>query len=71
MIKLDALKTLTFRYNREWVTYGVVKFNEQFWLDRNLGAIRVPISINDKQGFGHYFQWGREADGHQSLDSSF
>lgn len=35
------------------------------WMDRNLGACRVCESIDDEQCFGDYYQWGRDADGHQ------
>ncbi len=35
------------------------------WLDRNLGATQVATNINDASAYGHYFQWGRLADGHQ------
>lgn len=47
------------------ITYNTVEHNGRCWLDRNLGATRVPASIDDQQGFGHYYQWGREGDGHQ------
>ena len=35
------------------------------WMDRNLGAFRVAIEINDSNSFGDLYQWGRLADGHQ------
>ncbi len=35
------------------------------WLDRNLGATKVASSINDSASYGHLYQWGRLADGHQ------
>jgi hypothetical protein len=35
------------------------------WMDRNLGAERVPTTITDAIGFGDLYQWGRRADGHQ------
>lgn len=37
----------------------------QTWLDRNLGAKRVPTSKDDYQGYGSLFQWSRRADGHE------
>lgn len=37
----------------------------QVWMDRNLGATRVATSSDDAQAYGHLFQWGRAADGHQ------
>jgi len=52
-------------------TYGTVKspFTGKIWLDRNLGATRACTSIDDKACFGDYYQWGRAADGHESIDS--
>ncbi len=35
------------------------------WMDRNLGATRAAISSTDAQAYGHLYQWGRAADGHQ------
>jgi len=35
------------------------------WMDRNLGAERIPTSSTDDLGFGDLYQWGRGADGHQ------
>ncbi|MCH8488115.1 MAG: hypothetical protein LAT75_14725 [Candidatus Cyclonatronum sp.] len=35
------------------------------WMDRNLGAARVAMASNDQGGYGHLYQWGRHADGHQ------
>ncbi len=37
------------------------------WMDRNLGATRVPESSADYQGYGDLFQWGRLDDGHQMV----
>ncbi len=37
----------------------------QTWMDRNLGASRAATSSSDAQAFGHLYQWGRAADGHQ------
>jgi len=39
------------------------------WLDRNLGATRVATSSADASAYGHYYQWGRGADGHQLTTS--
>jgi len=35
------------------------------WMDRNLGATRVAQSSTDALAYGHLYQWGRAADGHQ------
>jgi uncharacterized protein (TIGR02145 family) len=40
------------------------------WMDRNLGANRVAQTSTDAQSYGGYFQWGRNADGHQSSIST-
>jgi hypothetical protein len=75
--------SVTFMYNGKQVTYGVVKREYQanldgvavglpkvrYWMDRNLGAERVATSMLDSLSFGHYFQWGRGADGHQLPNS--
>ena len=39
------------------------------WLDRNLGAAQVCTSIHDTACFGDYYQWGRNADGHEDSNS--
>ena len=40
------------------------------WLDRNLGATQVATGPTDAASYGHYYQWGRYADGHQIKTSS-
>jgi len=42
----------------------------KIWMDRNLGASRVPTSQMDTPGYGDLYQWGREKDGHQLRTSS-
>lgn len=39
------------------------------WMDRNLGATEIPTSINDPNGFGDLYQWGRSTDGHEKRNS--
>ncbi len=59
---------VTFTYRGATVTYGVVLgSNNRLWMDRNLGASRVPLSVSDASGYGDLFQWGRGDDGHQSV----
>jgi uncharacterized protein (TIGR02145 family) len=41
----------------------------QEWMAYNLGASRICESIDDEQCFGDYYQWGRNADGHEKLNS--
>lgn len=61
---------VTFDYNGQQVTYGTVESaGGQCWMDRNLGATQVATSLNDSDAYGDYFQWGRDADGHQNKNS--
>ena len=39
------------------------------WLDRNLGASQVCAAYNDASCYGDYYQWGRDADGHEDRNS--
>ena len=39
------------------------------WMDRNLGASRAATSQTDSEAYGHLYQWGRPADGHQNRNS--
>ena len=39
----------------------------QTWLDRNLGANQVATSPTDAASYGDLYQWGRAADGHQTI----
>ncbi|MEX2595355.1 MAG: hypothetical protein WEC59_00385 [Salibacteraceae bacterium] len=41
----------------------------RIWMDRNLGASRVATSSTDTAAYGDLFQWGRDADGHESRTS--
>ena len=53
-------------------TYKTVTspYTNKVWLDRNLGASRVCTALDDTQCYGDYYQWGRDADGHEKVDSS-
>jgi len=53
------------------VTYDTVAspYTGRIWLDRNLGAARVCTSFNDTACYGDYYQWGRNADGHEDMGS--
>lgn len=37
----------------------------RIWMDRNLGATQAATSQYDEKAYGHLYQWGRGADGHQ------
>jgi hypothetical protein len=64
---------VTFTYNGASVTYGTVSrayggtVGTKCWLDRNLGATQVATNTNQTSSYGHLFQWGRGADGHQTI----
>jgi hypothetical protein len=47
--------------------YGTIQYNNLTWLDRNLGATRIPSSATDTSAgtTGYLIQWGRDLDGHQ------
>ena len=66
---IEPSTSVTFIYNGEEVTYGVVESAGRYWLDRNLGASRVAISSTDTDAYGDLFQWGRLDDGHQDRNS--
>jgi len=52
--------------------YGTItsEVTGKVWLDRNLGASRICTSFDDEECYGDYYQWGREADGHEKKDST-
>lgn len=62
--------TVTFDYGTDSVVYTTVRCADgKIWLQQNLGAAQVATSANDPAAYGHYFQWGRWADGHQAMNS--
>ena len=65
-----CIKAKTHKHNG--TTYGEVisPYTGKVWLDRNLGANRVCTSLDDTECYGDYYQWGRNADGHQLSTSS-
>ena len=52
-------------------SYGTVTspYTGRVWLDRNLGASKVCTSFSDTACYGDYYQWGRNADGHEKSNS--
>ena len=54
------------------VTYGTVTspFTNKVWLDRHLGASQACTALDDTACYGDYYQWGRDADGHEKSDST-
>jgi len=67
-------KNLTFpvtTLTHNGITYGTVTspHTSRVWLDRNLGASQVCTALNDTACYGDYYQWGRDADGHEKSNS--
>jgi uncharacterized protein (TIGR02145 family) len=67
---LGEPNTVTFPYiGSNSVTYGILISAKtgRRWMDRNLGASAVPSAVSDFANYGDTFQWGRLADGHQTV----
>jgi len=66
-----VIEILQWNTTHNGITYGCVPspYTGKVWLDRNLGAQRVCQSFDDILCYGEYYQWGRNADGHQKSDS--
>lgn len=66
--------TVTFTYKGTSVSYGTIlrtyPLETKCWLDRDLGAVAIPTTKTDANGYGDLFQWGRGDDGHQSRTST-
>ncbi|MDP1620560.1 MAG: FISUMP domain-containing protein [Candidatus Moranbacteria bacterium] len=55
---------------KDSITYGTVRGADgKCWLDRNLGASQIATTFDDTAAYGWLFQWGRDADGHQEINS--
>jgi hypothetical protein len=73
--------TVSFVYHNMYLTYGTIEVPHYTWnntswvytpkciLDRNLGASRVATSSNDNLSYGDYYQWGRNSDFHELMNS--
>jgi uncharacterized protein (TIGR02145 family) len=48
----------------------VSPYTGRVWLDRNLGAAEVCETFDDVACYGDYYQWGRDADGHEDGTSA-
>ena len=53
------------------VAYDTVTspYTGRVWLDKNLGASEACTAFNDENCYGDYYQWGRDADGHEKSTS--
>jgi len=50
------------------ITYdhgSVTSKTGRIWLAYNLGATKIPTTVNEADGFGSYYQWGRRSDDHE------
>jgi len=67
-----TVNVTTFSITHNGTTYGAVKspYTGKVWLDRNLGATQVCRDFNDTACYGDYYQWGRNADGHEKSNSN-
>ncbi len=67
-------KNATFESSLTWkgISYGAIvsPITQRVWLDRNLGASQVCTAHDDTACYGDYYQWGREADGHEKSTSA-
>jgi len=45
-------------------------YTQKVWLDRNLGASQACTALDDTACYGDYYQWGRNADGHENNESN-
>ena len=64
--------TVTASITHNGISYGAVvsPYTGKVWLDRNLGASQVCTSFDDANCYGDYYQWGRNADGHEDSMSN-
>ncbi|MBE8189539.1 MAG: hypothetical protein HAW58_01405 [Candidatus Thioglobus sp.] len=51
-------------------SFRTITRGDRVWLDRNLGAAKVAASSTDADSYGHYYQFGRQSDGHQLPNSA-
>ena len=50
-------------------TVDLISPTGRIWMDRNLGATQAATSTSDAAAFGDLYQWGREKDGHEDMNS--
>lgn len=46
----------------------IVSATGKIWMNKNLGATQVATSSTDHLAYGSLFQWGRSADGHETIN---
>lgn len=70
-LTVGSTGSVTFTYNGQSVTHTSVRAADgKIWLQQNLGSGQVATSATDTASYGHLFQWGRWADGHQLRSSA-
>jgi uncharacterized protein (TIGR02145 family) len=69
MFHRNEVTTISYR-DTETVIVEVTSATGRIWMDRNLGATQVATSSQDAAAYGHLYQWGRGADGHQIRNST-
>ena len=60
----------TIYHNEDTYDFVVSELTGRTWLDRNLGAKRVCMELDDSECLGDYYQWGRDKDGHEKVTST-
>lgn len=65
----DVDVVVTIVHNNTLYSTVVSPFTGRTWLDRNLGASQVCTEHNDTACYGDYYQWGRNTDGHEKVNS--
>jgi len=66
IIILNPADAATITHNNVLYSTIISPLTGKVWLDRNLGASQVCATIDDKNCYGDYYQWGRESDGHEN-----
>ena len=67
-----VITILNYDINHNGFSYESITspYTNRIWLDKNLGAYEVCITLYDVACFGDYYQWGRDTDGHEKYTSS-
>ncbi len=69
-INNDAKPLKSIKHNGLEYKEIISPYSGKIWLDRNIGANRVCLALDDEKCYGDYFQWGRDADGHEKSSNT-
>jgi len=69
-IDLEIIGGIILIHNEILYSTVISPYTGKIWLDRNLGASRVCTALDDAACYGDYYQWGRNADGHEKIPSA-